>query len=142
MAYTKSNPNGQTTMANSSPVVVASDQSTLPTTDQGSGKTLKRASVALAESGDIIALVASRRIKVYAYACQSLNDSMTLTIKDGSAGSTIVTWTLNAREGVVGSSVNPPSFIFATTAGTALYGTISGTGTVNVSVSYWDEDAS
>ena len=111
-------------------------------TDSGAGKTLKRASVALAASGNIVALVSSKRIKVYSYQIQSLNDTMSITIKDGSGGATLDLWTLNAREGTNGATVAPPSFIFATTAGTALYGTITGTGTVNVSVSYWDDDAS
>lgn len=35
MAYNPNNPNGQATMANSAPVVVASDQSSLPTTPAG-----------------------------------------------------------------------------------------------------------
>lgn len=40
MAYNPSNPNGQATMANSAPVVIASDQSTLTITDGGTALTV------------------------------------------------------------------------------------------------------
>jgi len=130
-------------------VVLATDVA-LPTgtnsigsiTDGGSGKTLKRAVVSLTASGTIVAAVASKVTKVYAFSVQSLNDSMTLQITDGSGGSALdQLWTLNTREGIMGSAVNPPSFLFKTTANTILYATITGTGTLKIAVSYWDDDA-
>ena len=40
MAYNPSNPNGQATMANSEPVVIASDQSAIPVSDNGGSLTI------------------------------------------------------------------------------------------------------
>ena len=40
MAYTPNNPNGQATMANSAPVVIASDQSSIPVNDNGGSITV------------------------------------------------------------------------------------------------------
>jgi hypothetical protein len=111
--------------------------------DSGSGKSLKRAVVSLTASGNIVAGVTGKLIKVYAYSIQSINDTMTAQITNGSGGAALdQLWTLNAREGVMGSAVNPPSFLFATTAATALYATITGTGTFKIAVSYWDDDNS
>jgi hypothetical protein len=50
-------------------------------------------------------------------------------------------WTLDAREGAVGHAINPPDFLFATTAGNALRAVITGTGTIDIEVSYWDIDS-
>lgn len=43
MAYKKSNPNGQATMANSEPVVIASDQSVIPVSDNSGSLTVDNA---------------------------------------------------------------------------------------------------
>jgi len=111
--------------------------------DGGSGKTLKRAVVSKTADGDIVALVATKKIKVYAYEIQSKTAGMTCQIKSNNAAGTALTvpWANDAREGVMGSAVQPPAFLFATVAGEALFADITGTGTVDIAVSYWDDDA-
>jgi len=112
-------------------------------TDSGSGKTLKRAVVSLTASGNLVALVSAKMIKVYAFSLQSISDTMTVQITDGSGGTALdQLWTLNAREGVMASAVNPPAYLLKTSAGVALYLTITGTGTIKAVCSYWDDDAS
>jgi hypothetical protein len=134
---------GQKAMASSVPVALASDQSALTVTDGGAGKTLKRAVVALTATGDVIAAVASRRLKVFAYELQSRNDSMTVQLRNATTEATTlgIRWALNTREGAVHGAINPPAFLFATIAGEALEAVITGTGTVDIAVSYWDDDA-
>lgn len=108
----------------------------------GSGKTLKTAAVALTATGTVVAAVTGKRIKVYRYAIQSRNDTMTVRFRDGGAGSAIgMEWLLNTREGVSSGAVDPPNFLFATTAGNSLDAIVSGTGTVWVEVQYFDDDA-
>ena len=112
-----------------------------PVTDGGSGKTLKRAVVALTATGDVIVAVSTKRLKVFHYAVQSRADGMTVQFRDGAAGALLgLRWGLNNREGAVGGAVNPPAFLFATIAGNALQAVISGTGTVDIEVTYWDDD--
>ena len=111
--------------------------------DGGSGKTLKRAVVSLSADGDVVALVSSKRIKVYAFEIQSRSDSMNMQFKSNNAAGTAlgIRWAFNTREGAMGSAVNPPAFLFGTAAGEALYADVTGTGTVDISVSYFDDDA-
>lgn len=110
-------------------------------TDGGAGKTLKRAVVSLAATGDVVAAVPTKRIKVYQYALQSRADSLTAQFRDGGAGAFLgLRWGINTREGAQGGAVNPPAFVLATTAGNSLQIVIAG-GTVDVEVSYWDDDA-
>jgi hypothetical protein len=109
----------------------------------GTGKTLRRAVASLSATGDVVAAVAGKRIKVYQYALQSQTDGMTVQLRSGTAGPLLtLPWTLNAREGAVGGAVSPPAFLFGTSAGQSLRAIVTGTGTVTVEVSYWDDDAS
>jgi len=138
---------GQAVMASSVPVAIASNQSAVPVsgtiTDGGAGKTLKRLAGSTAATASIIAAVGGKRLKVFAFAVQSRNDTMTVQMRDGAAGSmTSLQWSLNTREGVVASAINPPGFLFGTTAGNALDLVVTGTGTIHWEVSYWDDDAS
>ena len=112
-------------------------------TDGGSGKTLKRAVVSLTATGDVIAAVASKKLKIFCYELQSRNDSMTVQLRDGAAGSSLsIRWALNTRELAISAAVNPPTFLLVTSAGSALQAVITGTGTVDIAASYWDDDAS
>lgn len=106
------------------------------------GKTLKFATVSLSASGNIVAAAgASKSIRVYALAAQSRNDSMTLQVTNGSGGAALsLRWAFNTREGV-SRAVNPPAWLTLTGDNTALYATITGTGTIDIEVSYWDDDA-
>lgn len=106
------------------------------------GKTLQRAVVSLTTSGTIVAGVAGRRIKVYAFELQSASTGMTFQFLDGPGGSPLgLQWTLDAREGAIASGVTPPTYLFAGSQGTPLHGAVTGTGTVHVAVSYWSDDA-
>ena len=105
------------------------------------GKTIKKAVVSLTASGNIVAAVASKSIRMFEIAAQSRNDSMTLQVTDGSGGAALsLRWAFNTREGV-SRIINPPAWLAKTTDNTALYATITGTGTIDIEVSYWDDDA-
>ena len=111
--------------------------------DGGSGKTLKRAVVNTSTSGaDVVAAVASKRIKVYSYAIQATG-TVNVNLRDGAAGAAMtLTWNLQAREGATVGAVNPPAFLFGTTAGNALQVVLSAAVTVGIEVTYWDDDGS
>ena len=105
------------------------------------GKTIKKAVVSLTASGNIVAAVASKSIRIFELAAQSRNDGMTLQVTDGSGGAALsLRWAFNTREGV-SRIINPPAWLAKTTDNTALYATITGTGTIDIEVSYWDDDA-
>lgn len=110
--------------------------------DGGAGKTLKNVAVSLTASGNVVAAVASKMIKVYAYEIQSITDGMTVQLVDDLAGNLVsILWTLNAREGVMASAVQPPSFLFKNSAqNKPIYANITGTGTVKILARYWDDD--
>ena len=103
-------------------------------------KALKRAVVNVAATGDVVAAVAGRRIKVYAYAMQG-QGTVTAFLRDGAAGDPLtLTWNFQAREGVVAQPTKPPTYLFATSQGNALQVVLSAAVTVGVEVSYWDDD--
>lgn len=132
--------------ANTLRVVIATDQLTIPVsaTDAGSGKTLKRAPISLTATGDVVAAVATKRLKVFSCVIQSLTDGMTVQLRNKTTTGTVLTpaYSLNAREGIVESAINPPAFLFASIAGEAIEALITGTGTIKIAVSYWDDDVS
>ena len=108
-------------------------------TDSGSGKTLKVASISLSATGTVVPAVASRRIKVYAskFVCSA---ALSVNWRDGGS--------LNlegaqayAINGGAAETVNPPAFLFQTTAGNSLDMVITGVGSVGGRVSYFDDDA-
>jgi len=105
-------------------------------------KTLKRVAKNVAASGDntIVAAVGGKCIKVYTYA---LNGTGTVNAKftDGASGTQLsILWRLLANTAITPASVNPPSFLYKTTAGNALILNLSGAVGVEVEVSYWDDD--
>lgn len=131
---------GQAGVAGGSGAVSALTQRVVPA--NAFGKTIKRAVVSLSASGNIVAAAgASKAIRVFAFAAQSRNDSMTLQVTSGSGGSAIsLRWAFNTREGV-SQTVTPLAWLMITADNTALYATITGTGTIDIEVSYWDDDA-
>lgn len=113
-------------------------------------KSIKTVAFSLAATGDAIAAVSSKKIKVLGYSMQSINDTMTAQFRDGGAGALVSQlWTFNAREGVSKPAL-PPNYwttvvkpiYFETTAGNALQLVITGTGTIKGEVTYFDDDAS
>jgi hypothetical protein len=114
--------------------------SAVPITDGGAGKTLKSASFSLSASGTIVTAVPTKRIKVYAYKiiCSA---AISVAFRDGASTALEGNQPIVANGGVV-EAINPPAFLFGSSAGNSLDFIISGTGTASGRVSYWDDDAS
>lgn len=109
-------------------------------TDGGSGKTLRTAKFSLTATGQVIAAVTGKRLKVYAV---KLVVSAAISVKWRNGATTdLEDLQPYAANGGYTESVNPPAFLFATSAGNRLDLVISGTGTAAGRVSYWDDDAS
>jgi hypothetical protein len=104
------------------------------------GRTIRSADINDGASGDntIVALVASRRIKVFA-----VNFSATGTVnakwKSGAATDLTGDNNFQAREGYT-IAVTPPAFLFGTAAGEALVLNLSAAVATDGWVSYWDDD--
>ncbi len=104
-------------------------------------KLLRRAVVSLSASGVVVPAVSGFHIKVYAYSFQSRDDGMTVQFKDGSGGINLdQVWSFNQREGTISPACVPDTYFFATDLSNALYAQISGTGTIDIAVSYWSMD--
>ena len=105
-----------------------------------SGKTLKSARFSLSSTGTVVSAVASKKIKVYAV---KLGTSAAIAVNFRSGAATLledpVTYGIN---GGYAESLDPPNFLFATTAGQSLDLVIAGIGTASGRVSYFDDDAS
>ena len=109
--------------------------------DDGSGgKTMKSTSFSLTITGTVVAAVGGKKIKVFAYkfVCSA---ALTVNFRDGGAGAALDGTQSLALSGSLTEGVNPPAFLFATTAGNSLDLVIGGVGTVAGRVSYWDDDA-
>lgn len=160
------NANGQATMANSAPVVIASNQSAIPITDNSGsitvdnagtfatqatishGKTIKSVSGTLTADTDVIAAVTSKRIKVIAYSVITTGTSANAAIfKSNGTGGTEL-WRLflqaPAASSVFGAnlSIAAPSFLFATAAGEKLTLDVGNTDALHYSITYFDDDVS
>jgi len=108
----------------------------------GFQKTQKRAVVSLTGSGTFVAAVSGRRIKVYAFTIQSRSATMTVQLTDGNGGANLTRiYTLGVGTEKDAAPCTPNTYHFATTAGSALYVVITGTGTIDLDCSYWDDDA-
>jgi hypothetical protein len=109
-----------------------------------SGKTLKTAVGVLAASGDntIIAAVGGKALKVFRYALQAVG-TVNAKLTDGTGGTQLsMLWNFQAREGVNTGVMQPPNYLFKTTAGNALIMNLSAAIGVGYEVQYWDDDAS
>lgn len=113
---------------------------TVTAVDSGAGKTLKSASFSLSATGSVVTAVTSKRIKVFAVklVCSA---AISVNFRSGASTSLEGAQAIAANGGYV-EAVNPPAFLFGTTAGESLDLVISGTGTAAGRVSYWDDDAS
>lgn len=116
---------GQKNMAGSSPVVIASDQSALPTSPGAlaGGATFVSGTTAAmtgTTSTSLIPLVSSQRIYVTRVKCNNTSATATLVqIRDGSAGTVLDTLAAGATYGGEQGTGSTP--LFWTTAGTALF---------------------
>ena len=109
-------------------------------TDGGSGKTLKSASFSLTATGTAITAVGGKRLKVYAVKLV-VSAAISVNWRDGASTNMEGAQALAANGGYV-EGINPPAFLFGTTAGNSLDLVITGTGTAAGRVSYWDDDGS
>ena len=107
-------------------------------TDGGAGKTLKSASFSLTATGTVVSAVGGKRLKVYAIKLV-VSAAISVNFRDGGATALEGAQSLAANGGFV-ESLNPPAFLFGTTAVNSLDLVISGTGTAAGRVSYWDDD--
>jgi hypothetical protein len=116
---------GQKTMAGSSPIVIASDQSQVPSTPgtlAGGAKFVSGTTAAMTAttSTSVIPLVAAERIYVMRIKCNNTSSTATLVqIRDGSAGTVLDTLAAGATYGGEQGTGSTP--LFWTTAGTALF---------------------
>lgn len=107
-------------------------------------KTLKRVVGVLTTSGDnvVITSVGGKCLKVFAYALEGggvVNTKMT----DGGGGTQVtMLWNLSTNTIAVPASVQPPHYLFKTTAGNMLVLNDSAVAGVNYEISYWDDDGS
>lgn len=114
----------------------------------GHGKTIKTVSGSLIADTDVIAAVASKRIKVIAYSFITTNNTgATLLLKsNGTAGAE--QWRIFVKGPDANTpfganlAVPAPSFLFATVAGEKLTVDTDTAATIHYSVSYFDDDAS
>ena len=103
-------------------------------------KTLKTVKVDVAAAGAtvLVALVAAKRLKVYAFALQAIA-AVDVKLLDGVTDITGA-FSFGVREGI-SLAVDPPAFLFATAAGAALSINLGAAVQVVGWVSYWDDDA-
>lgn len=124
--------NTKVTAVNTGAVIISSGN----LTDAGSGKTLKTAAFSLSATGTVIPAVSTKRLKVYAVKLL-VSAAITVSFRDGASTS------LEGAQVLSGGYIeviNPPSFLFASTAGNSIDLVIVGVGTAAGRVSYWDDD--
>jgi len=109
-------------------------------TDAGAGKTLKTAAFALTATGTVITAVSTKRLKVYSVKLVA-SAALVVNFRDGASTQLEGAQSLAINGGFV-ESVNPPAFLFASSAGNSLDLVITGIGTAAGRVSYWDDDVS
>ena len=113
----------------------------------GHGKTCKTITGAASATFTAVAAVASKRIKVYSLSMtMTSTTAVTITFKDGAAGTAIATYLMQAPAansvfGIVEPGVTIPGFIFATTAATLLEMSFSAAVSVTYNLRYFDDDA-
>lgn len=99
MAYNPNNPNGQATMANSSPVVLASNQSAVPITDN-SGSITVDGSVTVSGTVTANAGTGTMNVSVQNASIPVTDNGGSLTVDGTVAATKSGTWTLDANSGV------------------------------------------
>ena len=104
-------------------------------------KSIKHPMVALgAGNSQIVAAVAGKRIKVFAISMEGTGNP-TLQLTDGVGGPPLTPpFVLAAVRSAPPMMVSLPSYLWATSAGTALGATVVG-GSASLAFSYWDDDA-
>lgn len=107
------------------------------------GKTIKTVTGTVSADTDIVAAVASKRIKVFAYSLISASTTSNTITFQSNASTALWTTPLQAiTDTMTGSNlaVSVPSFLFATAAGEKLTLDVSAAQNVVYNVSYFDDD--
>lgn len=131
MSYTKRNPNGQATKANSAPVVLASDQDALPITDNGGSLTVDAASLPLPTGASTSALQTTGNTSLATIAALSKVEDAAHTTGDTG----IPMWAVRNDTGAVFAGSDGDYIPFATDATGALRVDLNGVISTNNSTS-------
>ncbi len=111
----------------------------------GHGKTPKFKTGSASATFTIVAAVASKKIKVYSLSLMTASTTaVTVTFKDGAAGTALGTYILQAITGTnfgITENLAIPSSLFETTAATLLEMAFSAAVSVTYNLRYWDDDA-
>lgn len=109
----------------------------------GHGRTLKSVTGSTSVDVDIVAAVATKRIKVYSVSLTTISTTAVTVTMQSNASTAIRTYRLQGPASVtvgIAESTECPTFLFATTAGEKLTLDVSAAVTVFYNVSYWDDD--
>jgi hypothetical protein len=120
------------------------DVVTLPTILQSTkhdSKTYKTAVFDASASGNLVAAVAGKVIKLHALTIQA-QGTVVVNLNNGAAGTSLMEWSFQAREGAVVPMANAPAYWAITGVNTALYVTLSAAVVVTITAIYSDDDAS
>jgi hypothetical protein len=104
-------------------------------------KTYKTAVFDASASGNLVAAVAGKVIKLHALTIQAQN-TVVVNLNNGSGGASLMEWSFQAREGAVIPMATAPAFWAITGVNTALYVTLSAAVVVTITAIYSDDDAS
>jgi len=94
-----------------------------------------------AASGNLVAAVANKVTKLHALAIQA-QGTVVVNLNDGVAGTSLMEWSFQAREGAVLPLASAPAFWAKTTANTILYVTLSAAVQVTITAIVSSDDAS
>ena len=104
-------------------------------------KTYKTAVFDASASGNLVAAVADKVIKLHALTIQA-QGTVVVNLNNGSGGASLMEWSFQAREGAVVPIANAPAYWAITGVNTALYVTLSAAVVVTITAIYSDDDAS
>lgn len=129
-------------------VTIATDQAAVAVKAQ-STRSYKTASGVLTADTDVIAAVAAKRIKVFAYSIISTGTNANAAIfkSNGTAGTELWRFLIQGASGSpmgINLAVSPGvdgAFLFATVAGEKLTLDVGNADSVQYSLAYWDDDA-
>jgi hypothetical protein len=104
-------------------------------------KTYKTAVFDASASGNLVAAVADKVIKLHALTIQA-QGTVVVNLNNGSGGSSLMEWSFQAREGAVVPMAPAPAYWAKTSVNTALYVTLSAAVVVTITAIYSDDDTS
>jgi len=123
------------------PMVYGQFTNPLPVKNLHDLATYKTAVFDSSSSGNLVAAVAGKVIKVHCLALQS-QGTVVVNLNNGSGGSSLAEWSFQAREGAIYPFSPYPAHHLITGVNTALYVTLSAAVTTTINCIYTDADAS